>query len=122
MELNVGIATGRPFFGSAGSRRSRPSSQTVAEALAIQSVGERLRFALSDLSATMLMWRNCRGLRGHVGKHRLAPAAAKRDDQIDRVGLQLSLGRQQRLFGAQLLRLGRPHGGESLSARLVFVE
>ena len=64
------------------------------------------------------MRRNCRRLRGHVRQHRLAPATAQRDNQIDCVGLKQGLGRQQRLFGRQLLRFGGHDSGEGLGAAL----
>src|SRR5271170_2885498 len=68
--------------------------------------------------AAVSMRRNVRCLRRDVGQFRLSPAAAKRNDKVDRVGLDLSLGLQQRLFDGQLLGLGGDDGGKRLGAGL----
>ena len=63
-----------------------------------------------------------RGLRHNVGQFGLVPPAAERDDEVHGVGLELRLGRQQRLFRRKLLRLGDHHRGERLGAGAIFVE
>ena len=63
-----------------------------------------------------------RHLRQSIGQLRLAPAAAQRDNEIDRGGLELGARGQLGLLGGQLLSLGGDDGGEILGAGAVFVE
>ena len=59
------------------------------------------------------MRRNVRRLRRDVGQFRLSPAAAKRNDKVDRVGLDQRLGREQGFLGRELLGFGDDDRGDS---------